>query len=126
MRRATMRLTYLPFSLAFIPVSAIADEPIPVVDAVNRAGQTVTVRMEVKSAAAGRGNYFLNSEATWNDPKNFVVFIPAEAAEKFKRAGIANPAEYFNGKTILVTGTVVLNDHKPQIKVERPDQIEIV
>jgi hypothetical protein len=121
-----MRLTYLPLTLAFIPVGAIADEPIPVVDAVNRAGQTVTVRMEVKSAAAGRGGYFLNSETDWNSPKNFVAFIPIETAERFKQSGIDNPAEFFNGKTILVTGTVVLNDHKPRIKVEQSDRIEIV
>jgi hypothetical protein len=38
----------------------------------------------------------------------------------------ATPRAHFQGKTVLVSGTVTLYREKPRIKVEDPDQIKLV
>ena len=81
--------------------------------------------MEVKSSG-GRDNRYLNSEEDYKDAKNFTIFIAKDDVEKFKKAGIEKPEVHFKGKTIEVSGTVVLQKEKPQIQVKELDQIKIV
>ena len=45
---------------------------------------------------------------------------------KFKEAKIDDPAGYFKGKTVRVTGVVKVRDEQPQIEVDDPRQIEVV
>jgi DNA/RNA endonuclease YhcR with UshA esterase domain len=115
--------------IAILVTNLRADEPpakpISVADAAKKVDAKVTVEMEVKSTG-GKSSYYLNSETDFRDDKNFTIFIPRDAVEKFKQAKIENPADHFKGKTIQVTGTVVLYQKKPQIKVDRPEQIKIV
>jgi DNA/RNA endonuclease YhcR with UshA esterase domain len=80
----------------------------------------------VGGRSAGReGVCFLNSEADFKEAKNFTVFIPEEAVEKFKKAKVEDPWTHFKGKTVRVTGTVTLYREKPRIKVDDPDQIQV-
>ena len=81
--------------------------------------------MLVKSTG-GRENCYLNSEEDFKHADNFTVFIAKEVKPKFQKAGIENPAEFYKGKTVHVSGTVVLFEKKPRIAVTEPAQIAIV
>ena len=94
-------------------------------EAAKKVNEKVTVEMEVKSVG-NKDNWFLNSESDYKSDKNFTVFIPKEVVEKFKKNKIEDPEAQFKGKTIQVTGTVILYEKKPEIKIEEPDQIKIV
>jgi DNA/RNA endonuclease YhcR with UshA esterase domain len=100
-------------------------KPITPAEAAKKVNEKVTVEFEVKSTG-GKEVCFLNSEEDFKDAKNFTIFIPEEAVEKFKPAKIEDPRTHFKGKTIRVTGTVTLYREKPQIKVEKPDQVSLV
>jgi DNA/RNA endonuclease YhcR with UshA esterase domain len=122
-----MRLVSIP--LAFLLVASACGEdkqvkPITPAEAAKKIDEKVTVEMEVKSTG-GKTGRFLNSEKDYKDEKNFTVFIPESSMEKFKKAKIDEPKTYYDGKTILVTGTVTLYQKKPQIKVEDPEQIKV-
>ena len=123
-----MRLFCQFFVMSLIPVFAVAADqtaPITPAEAAKKVNEKVVVLMEVKSTG-GRGNRYLNSEEDFKDPKNFFIFISKDDVEKFTKAGIEKPEEHYKGKTIEVTGTVVVEKEKPQIKVEKPEQIKIV
>jgi DNA/RNA endonuclease YhcR with UshA esterase domain len=121
-----MRLSALVLALLLV-AAARADEPpakpVTPAEAAKKVNEKVTVEFEVKSTG-GKGVCFLNSEEDFKDAKNFTVFIPEAAVEKFKAAKIDDPRTHFKGKTVRVTGTVTLYREKPQIKVETPDQIK--
>jgi DNA/RNA endonuclease YhcR with UshA esterase domain len=122
-----MLMLLLALAVGAQPIRAddASAKPITPAEAAKKVGEKVTMEMEVKSLG-GRGPYFLNSEADYKDAKNFTVFIPTDAVEKFKKANIDDPSSHFKGKTVRVTGTVSLYREKPQIKVEDPEQIKIV
>ena len=52
--------------------------------------------------------------------------ISAEAAAKFKKLGIADPAARFLGKTIRVKGCVMRFEVRPYLPVHDPKQISVV
>jgi DNA/RNA endonuclease YhcR with UshA esterase domain len=114
------------FLLAPLLMSA-AETPPPLTpaEAAKRVNEKVVMQMEVKSTG-GDNNRYLNSEEDYKDAKNFTIFISKNDLLKFKNAGIEKPEVHFKGKLIEVTGTVVLQKEKAQIKVEEPDQIKIV
>jgi DNA/RNA endonuclease YhcR with UshA esterase domain len=118
-----MRLSAVLLALVLLP--AADDKPLTPAEAAKKVNEKVTVEMEVKSTG-GTTARFLNSETDFKDDKNFTVFIPKEALEKFAKVKIEDPAKHFKGKTVRVTGTVTLYRDKPQIKVEDPDQIKVV
>ena len=123
-----MRFFTVMIALLSIPAVCLiaADlEPISPANAAKKVGEKVVVRLEVKSSG-GRENKYLNSEEDFKDAKNFTIFISKDDLGKFKKAGIEKPDEHFKGKTIDITGTVVLNKDKPQITVTEPDQIVVV
>lgn len=124
-----MRLPAVLLALASVTVPAVADDapakPLSPAEAAKKVNEKVIVEMEVKSTG-GKSNRYLNSEENYKDDHNFTIFIPKDALDKFKDAKIDDPAEYYKGKTVRVTGTVALHDDKPQVKVEDPAQIEIV
>jgi uncharacterized protein (TIGR03067 family) len=97
-------------------------------EAAKKVNEKVTVQMEVKAVGQGRDNsvIFLNSEKSFRDEGNFTVFINRSALAKFKEAKIDDPAEHFKGKTVQVTGKVVLYNDHPEIILAGPDAITIV
>jgi hypothetical protein len=125
-----------PFALLLALVctgAVLADEkdskPLPPSEAIKKVNEKVTVEMVVRSsknALEKHKEIYLDSEEDFRDPKNLAVVINADGAAKFKEAGVEDPAAHFKGKTIRVTGTVVLQDKRPRIGVDDPKQIALV
>lgn len=123
-----MRLVSVLLGLVFFSnMVARADDtpPITPAEAAKKVNEKVVVKMEVKSTG-GKNNHYLNSEEDFKDPKNFTIFISKDYLEKFKAAGVENPATHYKGKVIQVTGTVVLENQKPWIKVQDPSAIQVI
>lgn len=124
-----MRLSSVLACLLLVPALVTADEPQPQpitpAEAAKKLNEKVTVKMLVKSTG-GRENCYLNSEDDFKLETNFTIFISKDAKEKLKKAGIDNPAEYYNMKMVQVTGTVVLFEKKPRISIIETDQIKVV
>lgn len=120
-----------PFAAAFALVLAagvvLAQDgaPLTPAEAAKKIDQKVTVELVVKSVG-GKTSVYLNSEDDFKSDKNFTVFVPAKAVEKFKAAKVDDVGAHFKGKTVRVTGTVTQFKDRPQIKVEGPDQITAV
>jgi DNA/RNA endonuclease YhcR with UshA esterase domain len=87
--------------------------------------QKVILQMEVKSTG-GNSNRYLNSTSDYKDPNTFTIYIPEAVVPKFKQTPVGDPALYYKGKTIQVTGTVTLYKEKPQITIDEPTQIKVV
>ena len=115
--------------LLLVSKLVLAAEPKPEVigpaEAAKKVDEKVVVEMLVKSTG-GRGNCYLNSEEDFQSESNFTVFIAKDVKPKFQKAGIDNPAEYFKGKTVRVSGTVTLFEKKPRIAVTEPEQITVI
>lgn len=116
--------------LAAAMVAAVCADDAPVTPltpaaAAKKVDQKVTVEMLVKSTG-GKTSQFLNSEEDFKDKDNFTIFIPEDVMEKFQKAKIEDPKTYYKGKTVQVTGTVILYREKPEIKIEEPKQIKVV
>ncbi len=127
-----MRLLVPALFLVVLPALVCADDkkgkPLTTAEAAKKVNQKCTVVMDVKSTGRTRrgARLFLNSEANYKSDKNFVVVIDKQDVPKFKKAGIADPLAHFKGKAVRVTGTVILYNGKPQIKVDDPGQIKVV
>jgi hypothetical protein len=102
--------------------------PLSAPEARTRTNEHVTVEMPVKAAKNCQrcSLMFLDSEEDHHDPKNFAVAVTYSGKEKFKEARIDDPAGHFKGKTIRVTGLVIVKDNQPQVEVDDPGQIEVV
>ena len=130
----------LPFwvlSLAIAGVVGIArafadDEKPPrlvaAADAKSHIDERCTVEMKVRATkdAGPRREYYLDSEEDFHDEKNFAVVISYDHAEKFKKAGIDNPAEHYKGKKLRVTGKIIHENDQTRMWVEKPEQIKVV
>jgi DNA/RNA endonuclease YhcR with UshA esterase domain len=121
------------FSLALAATAVLlaAEDPRPLTpaEAIKRVNEKVTVQMEVKAAKnrlEKRGEIYLDSEEDFRDKKNLGVVVTRAGAAGFKKAGIDDPAEHFKGRTIRVTGTVILKDERPRIEVDDPRQVRAV
>jgi hypothetical protein len=103
------------------------DKVVPASEARNHVGKECTVLMTVKASknAAPRKTYFLDSEEDFRDEKNFCVVISYDHADKFREAGIDDPAAHYKDKTIRVTGKVIEEDDQIRIRVEDPKKIEL-
>ncbi len=124
------RFVLLP--LLFLCASAgLADEPkpLPPVEARKKVGETITVEMKVQTAKdrlETRGEIYLDAELDYRDAKNFAVVITKAGAAKLKEAGINDPADHFNGKTIRATGEVKVVQDVPRIEIDDAKQIQVV
>jgi DNA/RNA endonuclease YhcR with UshA esterase domain len=123
----------LLFLAPFLVTSVAADDEKPpavvkAAEARNHINERCTVEMTVKSSknAAGRSEYYLDSEEDFHDEKNFAVVISYDHADLFKKAGIDDPAEHYKGKSLQVTGKVIHENEQVRIRVEDPKQIKIV
>ena len=111
-----------------------ADDPkstekiIPAAELRSHVGKECTAEMTVKASknAVPRRTYYLNSEEDFHDEKNLAIVISYDHAVKFQEAGVADPADYYKGKTIRVTGKVIEEDDQVRIRVEDPKQIKLV
>ena len=105
-----------------------AEKVIPAAQARDHIGKECTAVMTVKSSknAVPRKTYYLDSEEDFRDEKNLAVVISYDHIDKFREAGIDDPAEYYKGKTIHVTGKVIDEDDQVRIRVEDPKQIKLV
>jgi DNA/RNA endonuclease YhcR with UshA esterase domain len=111
------------------PSAALGDKPLSPVEARKRVNEEITVEMFVrasKNRLERHKEIYLDSEVNFRDKKNFAVVINAAGAAKFKKAGIDEPAGYFKGKTIRVTGTVVVHEGVPRIVVSDPKQLRVI
>ena len=102
--------------------------PLSPLKAANRVNQQVTVEMLVKAVknCPHCSQIYLDSEEDHHDPDNLAVAVTGVGKAKFKEAMIDDPAGYFKGKRIRVTGTVSLNGNRLEIAVDDPKQIEVV
>jgi DNA/RNA endonuclease YhcR with UshA esterase domain len=104
-------------------------KPLSPVEATKRVNEKVTVEMVVKAsknALARRGEIYLDSEEDFRDKKNLAVVVTRAGAGLFKEAGVEDPAAHFKGKTIRVSGTVIVKEGRPRIEVDDPKQIRLV
>jgi acetyl esterase/lipase len=87
-----------------------------------------TVEMTVRASKDGthRKEYYLDSEEDYGHEHNCAVVISYEHADKFKKANIDDPAAYYRGKTIRVTGTIIREADQVRIRVSDPEQIRVV
>jgi hypothetical protein len=105
------------------------DKPLSPADAIKKVNEKVKVEMLVKASKnriEKRGEIYLDSEEDFHDPKNLGVVITKAGAAKFADAGVKDPAAHFKGKTIRVTGTVIVKEKRPRIEIDDPKQIEVV
>jgi hypothetical protein len=102
--------------------------PLSAPEAGTRINEHITVELLVKAAKNCQrcSLMFLDSEEDHHDPKNFAVAVTEIGKGKFSEAKIDDPAGHFKGKTIRVTGKVIVKDSQPQIEVDDPGQIEVV
>lgn len=109
---------------------ANADAILPAAEAKDHVGERRTVELTVRSSndhARGQ-SFYLDSEATPRDPNNLAVVITYRSVEAFRKAGIEDPAAYYRGKVLRVTGTIVHAERPNQnrIYVTDPSQIEVI
>src|SRR5262249_47061903 len=92
---------------AGFPALAAEKKQLSPVEARKKVGKAVTVRMEVKAAKdrlEKRGEIYLDAEEDFKDEKNIAVVITRKGAESLRKAGVADPADSYKGKTIQATG----------------------
>lgn len=107
---------------------AAASAPISDADAADHVGDECVVEMVVRAARAlaDQDICFLNSRRDRRDEDNFTAVIFKGGLERFRAAGIENPALHFLDRRIRVRGVIAEHKDRPQIVVEDPAQIEIV
>ncbi len=106
-----------------------ASKPLTAVEARRQVGKDVVVEMLVQAAKdrlEKRGEIYLDSELDFRSEQNFAVVISRAGAAALRDAGIANPAEHFDQKTIRATGKVTEQDGVPRIEIDAAQQIQIV
>lgn len=103
---------------------ATAPSGIPWDEASNYIGERTTVYGPVVSthyASTSKGQpTFLNIGKPYPDPGRFTVVIWGQNRDNFS----SPPEDYYDGKTIYVTGLVTEYEGIPQIEVKSPNQIE--
>jgi uncharacterized protein (DUF58 family) len=125
-----LALTVLAGAVPFLGAddAKTKEKIIPAAEIRSHVGKECTAEMTVKASknAVPRRTYFLDSEEDFHDEKNLAVVISYDHAAKFQEAGIDDPAEYYKGKTIRVTGKVIEEDDQVRIRVDDPKQIKLV
>ena len=111
--------------------SAMATDPLVIKpeEAAENIDKEVIVEFTVQSShvVQNKNIGFLNSERSNRDAKNFTAFITPQGMRSFKESKkITNPSSELLGKKIRVKGKVLLHKEKPEIKIERAGQVELV
>jgi len=125
-----MRFATVALVMALVPVVALTagddGKPITPEAAAKKINEKCTVEMKVASVGKGKEVFFLNSKEDFKDKDNFTVFLSKEGVEDLKKTKIDDPAAHFKGKTIRATGTVKLYKDRPEIVIDKAEQIKIV
>ena len=126
-----MRTTFLVLALVAPAAMTWADDtrPLTPAEAIKKVNEKVTVQFEVKAAKnrlEKQGEVYLDSEKDFRDKKNLGVVVTRAGAAKFQKAGVDDPAGHFKGKTIRVTGKVIVKEKRPRIEIDDPAQIKVV
>jgi serine/threonine protein kinase len=87
-----------------------------------------TVEMVVRSVGYGKSKpvVFLNSEADYQSPTNFVAYITETGVQGFKQRNVTDFEAHFKDKKIRVTGTVVRYGSVLEIKVTEAYSIVVL
>ena len=96
--------------------------PICPEDALNHIGRQKIVRFFVKKSYDSGKAVFLNSKNNYEDDDNFTVVIFDADRKKFP----PEPAEFYSGKTVDVTGKIKEYNGRAEIILEDSSQIKIV
>lgn len=91
-------------------------------DALNHIGRQKTVRFFVKKSYDSGKAVFLNSKNNYEDYDNFTAVIFDTDRKKFS----PEPAEFYSGKTVDVTGEIKEYKGRAEIILENSSQIKIV
>jgi micrococcal nuclease len=91
-------------------------------DAGGFVGESKTVVGRVVSTGAIGAGVFLNFGPNYRT--DFTAFIPRDDLPYFSKAGVTDPADYYRGKTIEVTGSIY-EKNGPSITVRHPDLIHV-
>lgn len=130
-RRCSLLVTWLAALIATtgLPASEPSPKPHSAVEARQQVGKEVVVEMVVQSAKdrlEKRGEIYLDSELDFRSAQNFAVVISRAGVAASREAGIANPAEHFDQKTIRARGKATEQDGVPRIEIDASAQIQIV
>jgi eukaryotic-like serine/threonine-protein kinase len=113
-----------------------APEPTPVVaapqgvmtaeEAAKHLDERCTVQFTVRSAALSKNQktMFLNSNSNYKSDNNFAVVV--HGADSVPGATAAELPNRFQGKTIRVTGLVILYDGRPEVVVSDISHVQII
>ena len=125
-----MRMLAIALVMVLVPlvVATAGDDGKPITPeaAAKKINEKCTVEMKVASVGKGKDVFFLNSKEDYKDKDNFTVFISKDGVESLQKAKIDDPAAHFKGKTIRATGTVKLYKDRPEIVVDKAEQIRVV
>ncbi|MBI5637425.1 MAG: thermonuclease family protein [Nitrospinae bacterium] len=93
---------------------------IPWREAEKHEGKTVTVEGLIAATHNSGKACFLNFDKDYKHTLTLVIF------EKRFAAFPKNPERYYKGKTVRVTGTAIRHGGRPEIILERPEQIAVL
>jgi len=91
-------------------------------DAINHIGELKTVRFFVKKSHDSGRTIFLNSKNDFTEPDNFTAVIFKKDMDKFP----PDPADFYWGKTVDVTGVIKKYEGRAEIILKNASQIRIV
>ncbi len=91
-------------------------------DAAEYIGQSKTVVGRVLSTGTIGAGVFLNFGSDYKT--DFTAFIPTDDLDYFSASGIPDPAGFFRGKTVEVTGTL-FEKNGPSVTLRHPGQIYV-
>jgi hypothetical protein len=87
---------------------------------------SVTFRVQSSKDAKKRKVVYLDSEKDFTDPKNLGIIIPQELSDRLVQTLGAHPATYYKDRTIHVVGKLIEQEGRCYIRLEEPEQIEVV
>ena len=99
---------------------ALAQEPktYTASEAAKHVGETATVTDKVANVfESNKGNIFLNFGARYPN-QVFTAFIPKDSADQFPNL------KELNGRTVSITGKIVLYKGKPEIVLDHPSMLK--
>ncbi|MGL4552681.1 MAG: alkaline phosphatase D family protein [Gemmataceae bacterium] len=114
----------LPLSRLQAKDRAVASGKDLAAEARKHVGKEWTVEFVVGNVGVSRGKsmYYLNSEKDFRSDANFPVVLGVKSLGKEL---VGDPRKTYLGKKIKVTGTVTLYEDRPQILIQKLDQVEV-
>jgi hypothetical protein len=114
-----LKTAFALFFVTSLICVAQSDRNYAAAQAAQHVGETATVTDKVDGVhQSGKGNIFLNMGGKYPN-QSFTGFIPSSSA-----SSVPNPQQY-GGKTISISGKIVLYRGKPEIVVNSSSQLRI-